>query len=108
MYAHSLSTGIVVELAARIHWTQPIVLAAPYTSIKDAGAAIVGSWVYLIPYDELITIDNIKRLSCCVTIYHGYQDTVIPYTHSLQLQQASSNVSLNLSNTGHNDILELI
>lgn len=64
-----------------------LLLMSPYTSIKDVARSLLGwmSFLSLIVYERFRNIDLIKSAKCPVFFLHGLKDTLIPYTHSKDL-----------------------
>jgi fermentation-respiration switch protein FrsA (DUF1100 family) len=69
-----------------------ILLMSPYTSIKDAAKSLFGwagfmSWVV---YERFRNIDYIASAKCPCFFLHGIKDTLIPFSHSVDLNNACS------------------
>lgn len=94
---HSLGTAVVLDYLSHIKsYETKCILLSPFTSIQTL---IIGSTS---PMDDYVNIENIKNLKD-VTIFHGKQDKVIPYEHSLKL--AGDKHPVSIINATHNDIL---
>jgi alpha-beta hydrolase superfamily lysophospholipase len=90
LLGHSLGSGPAVQLATQ-HAAAALVLFGAFTSIPDAAA---GRYPYLpvrlavgVQFDSL---SRIGRVHMPLVIAHSRSDTVIPYTHALQLFAAAN------------------
>ncbi|AYV77569.1 MAG: putative alpha/beta hydrolase [Dasosvirus sp.] len=112
---HSLGTGVVVDYCFKNNWKSPIVLISPFKSIARVvmDPAKYNPTNLLIEFlDKFRTYDKFNEIRCPVTIYHGKNDEIIKYYHSLEMYNTyrhQNRIKLILiENTGHNDILEKI
>jgi uncharacterized protein len=90
LLGHSLGSGPAVLLATR-HTVAALVLFGAFTSIPDAAA---GRYPYLpvrlavsVQFDSLARIGNVH---VPIVIAHSRADTLIPYSHALQLFAAAN------------------
>lgn len=93
---YSLGSGMAMHLAATYDPAH-VILVAPYTSLVD----IKNKFLWMFP-DFLMKykFDNAKNLTITdskVTIVHGTEDNVIPYSHALQLKKINPDVELKTS-----------
>jgi pimeloyl-ACP methyl ester carboxylesterase len=107
LMGQSLGTGIVVDYAAKHHWTNPIILLSPYKSIIK----VVSNNYFLTSCDKFKSLNKMPYLKCPVQIFHGINDALIDISHAKALYEALPNKSLEpiwMPGIGHNDILESI
>jgi len=64
-----------------------ILLMSAFTSIKDAAKNILGwaSFISAVVYERFRNIDYIADAKCPCFFLHGIKDTLIPYSHSVEL-----------------------
>ncbi len=108
LYGRSLGTGIASYLASE---NQPkrLILETPYYSILD----VAEHRFPMFPLEKLMkyhfpTFQFLPKTSCPITIIHGTDDSVVPYTSSRKL------LDLNLDNLnfviveggGHNNLID--
>ena len=103
---YSLGTGIATRLAVHNNPRQ-LLLMAPYKSLvamKNKIAPFLPS--FLMKY-KFRTDENIVKVNCPVTLFHGINDELIPYDHSVYLQNlAPDNIQLiSLNGTGHRGVI---
>lgn len=99
---HSIGTAVVLDYLHTYNINNPCILLAPFMSIQTL---VLGSSSSLI--DDYVNYENIKHLDKKnVAIFHGKQDTVIPYQHSIQLSNGKYYVKI--IDATHNDILTKI
>jgi pimeloyl-ACP methyl ester carboxylesterase len=104
----SLGSGVATDLASRNRGLGGLVLISP---LKSA-AAVASSAAYygLYPFDIFANIRKIgKVVDYPIMIFHGDNDTVVPYEHGTELakeaKQTNSQVTfVHLAGAGHNDI----
>jgi pimeloyl-ACP methyl ester carboxylesterase len=80
---HSLGAAVALDFAAR-HRVDRVVAIAPFTSLREEGARLVGgplSYLLIENYDNRARLSEIARLNphAKVTIFHGTDDEVIPF-----------------------------
>ena len=79
---HSLGAAVALDFAAR-HEVERIVLVAPFTTLREEAATMVGGWISRLlieSYDNRANLaEAMKRNSNArVAIFHGTEDDVIP------------------------------
>jgi pimeloyl-ACP methyl ester carboxylesterase len=79
---HSLGSAVALDFATH-HRVQKIVLIAPFTTLRDEAAAMLGGWVARLlieSYDNRANLAEVARLNpdTRVAIFHGTRDQVIP------------------------------
>ncbi|RYU93155.1 alpha/beta hydrolase [Emticicia agri] len=87
IYGRSLGTGVATKLAMD-NEAKMLILEAPYTCIPD----VAWSHAPLFPYSkvcefQLPTHEWITKVKCPIYLFHGTDDQIIPYEHSLKLTQ---------------------
>jgi hypothetical protein len=108
----SLGTAITIgALYRNPHSPKQVVLISPFTSVPDV--ANVGGMVQMgytmIGGDTFATGERISTVRTPIKIYHGKQDELIPYGHSVELQKRNPKARLVLvPHADHNNILSKI
>jgi len=79
---HSLGSAVALDFAAK-HRVQKIVLIAPFTTLREEAATILGGWVARLlieSYDNRVNLaETAKRNPAArIAIFHGTDDNVIP------------------------------
>jgi len=103
---YSIGTGPATQLAAKRN-VKALILQAPYYSLSS----LIDSKVPLLPdFIKKYTFETynyIGRVKAPVYIFHGTDDTLIPYSNSEKLGNISKNISvIPLPGVGHNGINE--
>ena len=109
LYGRSLGTGIATKLAST-NQPRQLILESPYYSLQDLAQRrfpfLPVKW--LLKY-QLFTNEYIQKVRCPVSIFHGTEDTVVPYEsgerlfNSLNIKQKQF---IAIPNGGHNDLVE--
>lgn len=101
LYGRSLGTGPTVDIATK-HRFKGVILEAPYKSIFSVvDEKLATSSACLNPFRNESKID---RIMCPIIIFHGTNDNVIDYKHSVQLQKKSMCNLITLHGGGHNNL----
>ncbi len=107
VYAHSLGTGLAVEVAAQRE-VAALVLEAPYSSMADVVASHY-PWVpvKLLFRHPIPAIDHIGKVRVPTLMIHGVRDTIIPIRFGERLFAAASGNAtwVALPGAGHNSLL---
>jgi pimeloyl-ACP methyl ester carboxylesterase len=79
---HSLGAAVALDFATH-HRVQKIVLIAPFTTLREEAATIVGGWIARLlieSYDNRASLSEAVRLNpdARIAIFHGTRDQVIP------------------------------
>ncbi|HEV3243382.1 MAG TPA: alpha/beta fold hydrolase [Chthoniobacterales bacterium] len=79
---HSLSAAVALEFATH-HRVQKVVLIAPFTTLREEAATMLGGWVARLlieSYDNRANLAEVARLNPAarIAIFHGTNDGVIP------------------------------
>ena len=94
IYGKSIGTGVAAYLAS-VKPCKSLVLETPYYNID----ALAGSYVPFYPVTAMTRYSfpvnlYIKNTSVPVTIFHGMDDEVVPFSHSLRLKKEKDDVEL--------------
>jgi len=86
LYGKSFGTGIAAYVASHTNCKR-LILETPYYSIPDVFAA----YAFIYPTQRMITYkipthEYLQSVHCPVTIFHGTNDWVIPYSHASKLK----------------------
>lgn len=110
LIGQSIGTGIIISYAHRYHWTSPIILISPYTTIINiASIPLLSSLLY--PYDKFKSIKTVKKIDCAIKIFHGTKDKLIPISHGISLANAMKNKQLFpvwIEGASHNNMISSI
>jgi uncharacterized protein len=79
---HSLGAAVALDFATH-HRVQKLVLIAPFTTLREEAATILGSWIARLlieSYDNRANLAEVARLNphARIAIFHGTRDQVIP------------------------------
>lgn len=109
VYGRSLGTGMATYLASK-HQPKQLILETPYYSILDVGKHRFP----LLPVGLLLkykfpSYSYIPDVECPITIFHGTEDSVVPYSsaeklHSVAPSEATKFITIEGGN--HNDLIE--
>lgn len=108
LYGRSLGTGIASYLAKE-NSPKQVVLETPYHSIED-----VANYRFpILPVKQLLkyrfpTFQYLKKVDCPITIIHGTEDNVVPYSSAKKLLELGiDNLDfITVENGNHNDLIE--
>jgi pimeloyl-ACP methyl ester carboxylesterase len=86
---HSLGAAVALDFAAR-HRAQRVVALAPFTTLRNAAARVVGgalSQLLIESYDNGRSIEEIHRSygETQITIFHGTNDRIVPFAMGQEL-----------------------
>ena len=89
-----MGSGPTSYLASK-KYCHSILLMSPFMSIKDAAKDLFGwggfmSWVVV---ERFRNIDCISEAKCPCFFMHGIKDTLIPFSHSVELNSVCPNFS---------------
>lgn len=93
LYGSSIGTGPSVELAYNLSHQTPsiqlkgLILQSPYTSIISVVSEKLASLLFF--FDMFRNVDKIHKVNCPTLIFHGTDDEIIPFDHSIKLKQKS-------------------
>ena len=109
LYGRSLGTGIAAKMAAE-NQPKQLILESPYYSLQDLAKKrfpfLPVKW--LLKY-QLLTHEFIQLVRCPISIFHGTEDTVVPYEsgerlfNSLNIRQKRF---ISIPEGSHNDLVE--
>ncbi|HYR22101.1 MAG TPA: alpha/beta hydrolase [Chthoniobacterales bacterium] len=79
---HSLGAAVALDFATH-HRVQKVVLIAPFTTLREEAATILGGWISRLlieSYDNRANLAEVARLNpdARIAIFHGARDEVIP------------------------------
>ncbi len=102
----SVGTGIAAIVASG-NSPKKLILNSPYSSmsklIREKVKIVPG---FLIKY-KLETERYLDKIGCPIYVFHGDQDNVIPYHHSLKLKEREDKIEVViLEGYGHNNITD--
>ena len=110
MIGHSLGAAVALDFAAH-HRVQRILAIAPFTTLREEAATVVGSplsRLLLENYDNRETLTEIAKRNprAKIAIFHGMNDSVIPFDLGRQLAQEFSSVEFfPINGAGHVSVL---
>ncbi len=86
IYGKSLGTGVASQLAS-VRDCKSLVLETPYYSIPS----LAGTYFWMYPLEQMMrfklpTYEYLRKVSAPVTVFHGTDDHVIPYSNAVQLK----------------------
>ncbi|HEY5408939.1 MAG TPA: alpha/beta fold hydrolase [Ginsengibacter sp.] len=106
VYGKSLGSGIAAWLASRKP-TKRLILETPYYSIPD----LFNHYAPIYPVESLSkfkfpTDEYLKDVKVPVTIFHGTDDWIIPYSHASKLKQVlkPGDEFITIDKGSHNDL----
>lgn len=91
-FGRSIGSGPSTHVA-RYRGLGCLFLMSPYTSIKDVVESVAGKLAKKLVADRFRNIDNMPYITCPTLIIHGVVDTLIPYSHSQELQVMCAGIS---------------
>lgn len=109
VYGRSLGTGIATYLASE-NKPKQLVLETPYYNILDVAKYRFPIFPvkYLIRY-KLPSNVFIKEVHCPISIFHGTEDSVVPFQSGKKLYQKTSKENIffiTIDNGKHNNLIE--
>lgn len=107
---HSLGSAVALDFAAR-HKVERIVVIAPFTTLREEAATLVGGWVSRLvieSYDNRSNLTETMEINpkAQVAIFHGTNDEVIPVRMGRELAREFSFVEFfAVENADHVSVL---
>lgn len=103
LYGWSLGSGVATYLAAR-HAAAGLITEGAYTRLPDVGQALY-PWlpVSLVMRNRFDNLGRAGALDEPWLVFHGRDDTLIPFSHAEALAAASDRARLVPLDAGHND-----
>ncbi len=109
VYGRSLGTGIATQLAS-LNNPKQLILETPYYSILD----VAQHRFPMFPMAKLLkykfsSFEYIKNVSCPITIFHGTDDTVVPFSSGEKLYKSSVQKKIEMiviPKGEHNNLIE--
>lgn len=113
LVGQSLGTAVTIGAIHRESMPTPkqVVLISPFTSVPDVANVgdLVQAGYRMIGGDTFATGEKIGAVRAPIKIYHGKEDALIPYEHSVELQKLNPKARLVLvPYADHNNILSKI
>lgn len=109
LYGRSLGTGIATKLASK-NKPQKLILETPYYSLMDLAKErfpyLPVKW--LMKY-KFHTHEFIQNVTCPIAIFHGTNDSVVPYSSGKRLYDSFPNKAMKfytIDQGGHNNLIE--
>lgn len=107
IYGRSLGSGIATYTASK-RSAKRLILETPYTSIVDVGKLhypmLPHAWLSKFPLRSDVFIQNVTMP---ITIFHGTEDKVIPYSLGKKLANSAKNVQfITLDGANHHNLVE--
>lgn len=108
VYGRSLGTGVATYLASK-HQPKQLILETPFYSILDVAKQrfpifpVTSLLKYRFPSNEYI-----MDINCPITIFHGTEDTVIPYSSAQKLYKVAPQENIRfitVDQGGHNNLI---
>ena len=106
-YGESLGTAVAVHTATQYKSPAAIILEAPFTNAVDVGRYryffLPVDWLLWDRYDSLA---KILELQSPLLVYHGTEDTIIPFEmgQALFVAAPEPKTLIRIEDAGHNDI----
>lgn len=87
IYGKSMGTGVAVQLAS-VRDCKRLILETPYNSMRS----LVGIYLWMYPLKSILKYqfpsnEYMKKVVAPVSIFHGTDDGVIPYSNASKLKQ---------------------
>ncbi|WP_426429414.1 alpha/beta hydrolase [Winogradskyella sp. HB-48] len=108
LYGRSLGTGVASFLAMN-NSPQQLILETPYYSIED----VAKHRFPIFPVRQLLkyrfpTFQYLKKVDCPITIIHGTEDNVVPYSSAKKLSKLKIDnlYFITVENGNHNNLIE--
>ena len=105
IYGKSIGTGVAAFIAFKKN-CRLLILETPYYSIPS----LARHYLPVYPMDWMVKYsfpinDYLKKVQSPITIFHGTNDEVIPYTHSKLLKEENKKIEfISIENGKHNDL----
>lgn len=106
LFGRSLGTGAAVQMAAE-YPVALVALVSPFTTVADAAAGVY----WYIPVDYLVldrfdSLSKIDTITSPIYIFHGTEDTLVPFTLGQQLYDKATTEKqfFSLEKQDHNQI----
>lgn len=97
IFGASVGTGPACRLAAQVQAAGgrvgALILQSPFTCVRDAAAALVGSVAYVI-WERWDNAAALREVACPLLIVHGTADDVIPFSQGVALRQLREDAKL--------------
>lgn len=107
---HSLGAAVALDFAAR-HKIDRVVLIAPFTTLREEAATMVGGWIARLlieSYDNRANLSEMlkRNANTQIAIFHGTNDQVIPVRMGRELAREFPSVEFfTVKNADHVSVL---
>ncbi len=106
IYGKSVGTGIAAELAS-VRDCKKLILETPYYSLLSLSRRVL--WMYpldLLMHFKIPEYEYLSKVTAPITIFHGTDDGVIPYSHALKLKEVlkPADEFITINGGSHNDL----
>lgn len=106
IYGKSIGTGIAAELAA-VRDCRQLILETPYYSLVSLSRRVL--WMYpldLLMHFKIPEYEYLSKVTAPITIFHGTDDGVIPYSHATKLKTVlkPGDAFITIEGGSHNDL----
>ncbi|MBT8273904.1 MAG: alpha/beta hydrolase, partial [Bacteroidia bacterium] len=105
IYGRSLGAAVASKIAAA---NQPkrLIMESPFYSVAD----VAQERFPLFPVKKLLryqlpNFEHVKSVNCPITIFHGTDDFVVPYTSGEKLSREKTTQFIAIEGGGHNDLI---
>lgn len=108
---HSLGAAAALDFAEH-HPVERIVVVAPFTTLREEAARVVGGWLSHLLVENYNNRSALKKIlaknpSTPVTVFHGYEDDVIPERMSEELRREFPSIKfLSIAGADHVTVLD--
>jgi pimeloyl-ACP methyl ester carboxylesterase len=116
---HSLGSAVALDFAAR-HDVERVVLIAPFTTLREEAATMVGGWIARLlieSYDNRANLSEMlkRNANTQIAIFHGTDDQVIPVRMGRELAREFPSVEffaienadhVSVLNHGHDKVIQ--
>jgi len=106
LYGRSLGTGIASKIAAD-NTPKQLILETPYYSIAD----VANHRIPMFPVSRLLkykfpTYKYLSKVNCPITIFHGTEDRVVPYSSGDKLRTTNKTIDfITIKGGKHNNLV---
>lgn len=109
LYGRSLGTGIATNIASK-NTPKQLILETPYYSMVD----VAQHRFPIFPVKQLLkykipTFEFVKNVTCSITIFHGTDDNVVPFTSGKKLFESLSKEQskfIQIDGGNHNNLID--
>ena len=105
IYGRSLGAGIASKIAST-NQTKRLIMESPFYSVEDVakGRFPIFPLKKLLRY-ELPNYKHLQKVNCPITIFHGTNDHVVPFSSGEKLSKEKNVQFVPIEGAGHNDLI---